>query len=86
LVLKFKLKSGRGAVSGFTDSLGVTHVPGDIVDLPACYVGEAWLERAEPAPKVAAVAGKFEPVESAEPAVPFEASGRGKQKRKKQRS
>jgi hypothetical protein len=85
-VLKFKLKSGRGAVSGFTDSEGATHVPGDIVDLPACYDGEAWLERVDRAPKVAAVAGQFEPVESAEPAVPFDASGRGKQKRKKQRS
>jgi hypothetical protein len=85
-VLKFKLKSGRGAVSGFTDSLGVTHVPGDIVDLPACFDGEAWLERAEPAPKMAAVPGRFEPVESAESAVPFETSGRGRRTRKKPKS
>jgi hypothetical protein len=31
-------------VSGFTDAEGVTHVPGDVVDLPASYKGQKWLE------------------------------------------
>ena len=42
--MKFRLRKGKGSVSGFTDALGVTHVPGDIVDLPASYKGQKWLE------------------------------------------
>ena len=42
--MKFRLRKGKGSVSGFTDALGVTHVPGDIVDLPMRYKGEKWLE------------------------------------------
>jgi hypothetical protein len=67
---KFRLKKGKGAVSDFTDAKGVTHLPGDVVELPASYEGEAWLERVDPVPVVAAVPGKVEPVESA--AVPLE--------------
>jgi hypothetical protein len=70
--LKFRLKKGKGSVSGFTDAAGVTHVPGDVVDLPASYDGEAWLERVEAEKKVAAVPGKMEPVA----AVPLEDSSK----------
>jgi hypothetical protein len=71
--LKFRLKKGKGSVSGYTDVTGVTHSPGDIVNLPASYDGEAWLERVDPEPVVAAVPGKFEPIEAVEP-VPLEAA------------
>jgi hypothetical protein len=80
--LKFRLKKGKGAVQGLTDEAGVTHLPGDIVELPAKYEGEAWLERVEPVPVVAAVPGKVEPVEPA--TVPLEppASERTRKKSK----
>ena len=42
--MKFRLRKGKGSVSGFVDALGVTHVPGDIVDLPMNYKGQKWLE------------------------------------------
>jgi len=42
--MKFMLRKGKGSVSGFTDAAGVTHVPGEIVDLPASYKGQKWLE------------------------------------------
>jgi hypothetical protein len=42
--MKFMLRKGKGSVSGFTDAEGVTHVPGDVVDLPASYKGQKWLE------------------------------------------
>ena len=42
--MKFRLRKGKGSVSGFVDALGVTHVPGDIVDLPMSYKGQKWLE------------------------------------------
>ena len=42
--MKFRLRKGKGSVSGFTDALGVTHVPGDIVDIPMSYKGQKWLE------------------------------------------
>ena len=45
--MKFRLRKGKGSVSGFTDTDGVTYVPGDIVDLPACRKGEKWLEVVE---------------------------------------
>ena len=66
--LKFRLKKGRGSVSEFTDAAGVTYVPGDVVDLPAVYDGERWLERVDPEVVVAAVPGKFEPIEPVEAA------------------
>ena len=58
--LKFKLKKGKGSVSGFTDAEGVTHVPGDIVDLPASYLGEKWLEPLEKEKALKAPAAKVE--------------------------
>jgi hypothetical protein len=42
--MKFMLRKGKGSVSGFVDAEGVTHVPGDVVDLPASYKGQRWLE------------------------------------------
>jgi hypothetical protein len=44
----------------------VQYKPGDVVDLPASYDGESWLERVDPLPVVAAVPGKVEPVEPIE--------------------
>ena len=46
--MKFKILP---EVDGFTDAKGVQHKPGDIVDLPPSYDGEAWLERVKPAKK-----------------------------------
>ena len=66
-----------------TDAAGVTHLPGDIVDLPASYEGEAWLERVDPEPAPVAPPAKLEPVE-APVSVPLEASA--KSTRKKSRS
>jgi hypothetical protein len=73
--LKFRLKKGKGAVQSLTDEAGVTHLPGDIVELPAKYEGENWLERIEPEPKVKVPLAK---VEAPEPvnAVPLEASAK----------
>jgi len=77
--LKFRLKKGKGAVQGFTDAAGVTHLPGDIVDLPISYDGEMWLERVDPVPVVTAVPGKVEPVEPAPvEAVPLETRKKSK--------
>ena len=76
LKLKFRLKTGKGSVSGFTDAAGVTYLPGDIVDLPPAYEGEAWLER------VKAVHGDVKPVEASE-AVPLEPSQKNPRKKSK---
>jgi hypothetical protein len=65
--LKFRLKKGKGSVSGYTDATGITHIPGDIVDLPPSFDGEAWLERVDPEVVVAAVPGRIEPIEAIEP-------------------
>jgi hypothetical protein len=78
---KFRLKKGKGSVSGFTDAGGNSYLPGDVVDLPSSYEGEAWLERAEPAPVVAAVPGKMEPVEPV--AVPLGAPAKRTRKKSK---
>ena len=67
--MKFMLRKGKGSVSGFTDVEGVTHVPGEVVDLPASYKGQKWLEvvdRKVAVPMVA-VAPKVETPESAVP-------------------
>ena len=65
----------------FTDAAGVRHVPGDIVDLPGCYDGEAWLERIEPEPKPEVPPAKVEPAELAV-AVPLEASKKPRKAKK----
>jgi len=43
------LRKGRGSVSEFRDALGNRFKPGDIVDLPATYKAEKWLEVVKPA-------------------------------------
>ena len=67
--MKFRLRKGKGSVSGFTDASGVTHVPGDIVDLPMRYKGEKWLEvvGGKVAAAMVPVAPKVETPESAVP-------------------
>ena len=59
---KFRLKSGKGSVHGLTTADGVTHSPGDIVDLPGTYEGEAWLEPVDRPVKVVAPPAKLEPI------------------------
>jgi hypothetical protein len=72
--MQFRLKKGNGSVHNFTDAKGVKHFPGDIVDLPATYRGEHWLEeikaeskalsaspsKVEPAPEAALASDKAE--------------------------
>jgi hypothetical protein len=60
--LKFRMKKGKGSVSGYTDERGVTHRPGDVVDLPVSMKGEKWLEPVEPEKPVKAPAAKVEKV------------------------
>ena len=57
-----------------TDAEGKTHLPGDVVELPASYLGERWLEPVEEEPKPVAPAAKVESAPETVPAkVPFEA-------------
>lgn len=73
--LKFRLKKGKGAVSGFRKG-PVLYVPGDEVDLPSTYEGAAWLERVDPVSvAVAADSGFLD--------VPLEAPSSAKRTRKK---
>jgi hypothetical protein len=76
--LKFKLKKGKGSVQGFTDAAGVTHLPGDVVDLPASYKGEKWLEPVEKEPKPVALPSKVEPAPETKPEVPLEVPKKSK--------
>jgi len=95
LELKFRLKKGKGAISGLRVGK-ISYLPGDIVDLPASYDGGVWLERVDPLPRVKAVPGKATPIHVepvvAEPTesvpVPFEAASKvkGKQTKKKSES
>jgi hypothetical protein len=81
--LKFRLKTGKGAVSGFNDGSGALHLPGDVVDLPSCYEGEAWLERVDSVPVADGVLGKIEPVVVEEAmVVSFEANPKKQRTRK----
>jgi hypothetical protein len=66
------LKKGKGSVQGFTDAAGITHLPGDIVDLPASYKGEKWLELVEKETKPVAAPLKLEPAPEIKPEVPLE--------------
>ena len=80
----FKLRTGKGSVHHFTDEHGVAHFPGDVVELPANYLGLKWLEPVKKEAKPVAAASKVEPVsdsaipEKSAPAAPLEA----KKKRK----
>jgi len=49
-------------VHGLTTADGAAYGPGDIVDLPGTYEGEAWLERVDDPVKVAAPPSKLEPL------------------------
>jgi hypothetical protein len=78
------LKKGKGSVQGFTDAAGVTHLPGDIVDLPASYKGEKWLECLEclePEKKVVVLPSKVEPAPEVKPEVPLEVPKKSKKTR-----
>jgi hypothetical protein len=62
MITKFRLKSGKGMVHGFTTADGAAYGPGDIVDLPGSYDGEAWLERVDDPVKAVAPPSKLEPL------------------------
>jgi hypothetical protein len=71
----FKLRKGKGGVDGFRDTQGVMHLPGDVVDLPASYLGLKWLEPVEKATKPVVAPSKVESAEPepiAEPVAPLE--------------
>ena len=63
--MRFILKTGIGSVSTFTTCDGKIHVPGDVVDLPPAYKGEAWLQPVDIEPKPV----MLKAVEKAEPTV-----------------
>ena len=65
-------------MQGFTDAAGITHLPGDIVDLPASYKGEKWLEPVEKEPKPVATPSKVEPAPETKPEVPLETPKKSK--------
>lgn len=65
-------------MQGFTDAAGHTYLPGDIVDLPASYKGEKWLECLEAEKKVVAAPSKVEPAPEAKPEVPLESPKKSK--------
>jgi hypothetical protein len=69
--LKFKLKKGKGSVDGFRDAKGEMHLPGDVVDLPAAYEGEKWLEKLEEKRQVVVPPAKVEPPREVVPVVPL---------------
>ena len=78
--MKFKILP---KVDGFRDAQDVYHLPGEIVDLPATYEGESWLERVDKPAKVEVPPAKVERVlplqgntqeaPEVKPTVPFEA-------------
>ena len=68
--MKFKILP---KVDGFRDAQDVYHLPGEIVDLPATYEGESWLERVDKPAKVEVPPAKVEHIpEVKEAPVPFE--------------
>lgn len=68
---KFKLKTGKGSVKSFTDSKGLVHLPGDIIDLPASYKGEKWLQQVIADEPVVAAPTKVEQASSVgDPTIP----------------
>jgi hypothetical protein len=69
--LKFRLKKGKGGVDGFRDAKGEMHLPGDLIDLPAAYEGEKWLEKLEEKRQVVAPPAKVEPAPQIAPVVPL---------------
>ena len=67
--MKFKILP---KVDGFRDAQDVHHLPGEIVDLPATYEGESWLERVDKPSKVGVPPAKVEPIAEVKPEVPLE--------------
>jgi hypothetical protein len=67
--VKFKILP---KIHGFTDAKGIHHLPGEIVDLPATYEGESWLERVDKPAKVEVPPAKVEPIAEVNTEVPFE--------------
>ncbi len=61
-------------VDGFTDSNGIHHNPGEVVDLPESYKGETWLEPIKAEPKPVAKPSKVESVPEAQTPTPVEPS------------
>jgi hypothetical protein len=67
-------------VHGFTDTKGVTHLPGEIIDLPATYEGESWLERVDKPAKVEVSPAKVEPIVEVKSEVPLEQPKKSRKK------
>lgn len=80
--MKFKLRKGKGSVNRFVAADGHVYRPGDIVELPASYLGSRWLELLEPKKIQEPLREvKVAPApEAEEPAVPLE---KPKKQRKK---
>jgi hypothetical protein len=78
--LKFRILP---KVHGFRDAQGVHHLPGEVVDLPASYKGETWLQPVKAEPKAVVPPAKVE----APVVVPLEAEKprKAKSKRKKKK-
>ena len=77
-MLKFKLTKGKGSVNRFVDANNTSYHPGDIVDLPASFKGEKWLE-----PLNKTVAKPMVPVDEKDVEVPLSEKKTTKQKKKK---
>jgi hypothetical protein len=67
-------------VHGFTDAKGVHHQPGEIVELPATYEGESWLERVDKPTKVEAPPAKVEPIAEVKSEVTLEQPKKSRKK------
>jgi len=67
----FKLRKGKGSVESFMGPDGFRHFPGEVVELPASYLGLAWLEPvAKEAKPVVAAPSKVEPANPVEAPAP----------------
>ena len=76
--MKFKILP---KVHGFTDAQGIHHLPGEIVELPASYEGESWLERVDKPTKIEVPPAKVEPVAEVKVEVPLEQPKKSKKTR-----
>jgi hypothetical protein len=76
--VKFKILP---KVHGFTDAKGMHHLPGEIVDLPATYEGESWLERVDKHTKIELPPATVEPTLEVKPEVPLEQPKKSKKTR-----
>jgi hypothetical protein len=53
-------------VDGFTDTDGIRHLPGEVVDLPESYKGETWLKPLEEKAEASIPPLRAEPVSTSE--------------------